>query len=147
MATRYYDDLELGESHTFGPRTVTEDEIIVFAEQYDPQPIHIDAEAADESMFGGLIASGWHTASVSMRVLVDGLLGDLAVVGALGIDKLRWRKPVRPDDELHVTTTVADKESWDEGKGQVTFEVEAYNQDDEVVMTRLDLVLVELKPE
>lgn len=147
MATRYYGDLETDASYTLGPRTVTEENIVEFAERYDPQSIHVDPEAAAESTFGGLIASGWHTAAVSMRLLVDGLLDDVAVVAALGVDELRWRKPVRVDDELRVTTTVADKESWDDEKGLVTFDVAAINQNDEVVMTRSDLVLVELKPE
>lgn len=146
MATRYYEDLSIGESHSLGPRTVTADEIIEFAEQYDPQPIHVDTEVAADSSFGGLIASGWHTAAVSMRLLVDGLLDDVAVVAAIGIDELRWRKPLRANDKLSITTTVADRDGWDEDNGLVTFDVTATNQEGNVVMTRSDLVLVERGP-
>jgi len=146
MATMYYEDFAVDESFSSGPRTVTETEIVEFASQYDPQSFHVDSEAAAESMFGDLIASGWHTASVTMRLLVDGLFEDVAVVGALGVDELRWRNPVYGGDEIRITTTVVETEDWDEDKGLVTFDLEAYNQDDETVLTRTDLVLIEREP-
>lgn len=146
MARMYFEDFEVGQSYCAGPRTVSKTEIVEFASQYDPQSFHVDQEAAKESMFGGLIASGWHTASVTMRLLVDGLFDDVAVVGAVGVDELRWRKPVYGGDDLSITTTVADTDDWDDEKGLVTFDLEATNQDGETVMTRTDLVLIERAP-
>lgn len=146
MAPMYFEDFEVGQTYSCGPRTVSKSEIVEFASQYDPQSFHVDEDAAEESVFGGLIASGWHTASVTMRLLVDGLFENVAMVGALGVDELRWRKPVYGGDALSITTTVADTEDWDEEKGRVTFELEASNQDDETVLTRCDLVLIERAP-
>lgn len=142
MTTRHFEDLEPGETHTSGRRRVTEAEIVAFAEAYDPQPIHVDAEAARGSPFGGLAASGWHTASVAMRLFVDALLDDVAVVAAAGIEDLRWRTPVRAGDELRLTATIADAEPWDDSKGLVTFDVAVRNGDDEPVLTLTELVLV-----
>lgn len=142
MTVQYYEDLAVGETHDAGPRTVTDEEIIEFAEKYDPQSFHVDREAANASMFEGLAASGWHTASVAMRLLVDGYFKDVAIGGALGVDDLRWRKPVYAGDELSITVTVADKERWDDERGRVEFDLEAYNQDDVLVHSRTELVLV-----
>jgi len=142
MIVQYFEDLTVGETHDAGPRTVTDEEIIEFAEKYDPQSFHVDREAAAESMFGGLAASGWHTASVAMGLLVDGYFEDVAIGGALGVDDLRWREPVYAGDELSITVTVADKEVWDDDRGRVEFDLEAYNQDDVLVHSRTELVLV-----
>lgn len=142
MTVQYYEDLAVGETHDAGPRTVTDEEILEFAEKYDPQSFHVDREAANDSMFGGLAASGWHTASVAMRLLVDGYFKDIEIGGALGVDDLRWRKPVYAGDELRITVTVADKEEWDDERGRVEFDLEAYNQDDVLVHSRTELVLV-----
>jgi acyl dehydratase len=92
---------ELG---TIGP--LTEDEIIAFARQYDPQPFHIDPEAAKQSIYGGLIASGWQTALLTMRRVVDGVLNDTDAQGSPGVENLRFRKPVRPGEELAVRYTI-----------------------------------------
>lgn len=146
MARMYFEDFEPGQSYSSGPRTVTETEIVGFASQYDPQSFHVDEEAAEESIFGDLIASGWHTASISMRLLVDGLFEDVAMIGAVGVDELRWRKPVYGGDKLTVTTTVVETDDRDEQKGLVTFDLEAFNQDDKIVMTRTDLVLIKCAP-
>jgi acyl dehydratase len=143
MSTRYFEDFHPGDAYAFGSRTVTESDVLEFAEQYDPQAFHIDPEAAEASAFGGLAASGWHTASVCMRLFVDGLLADVAVVGALGVDDLRWRNPVYAGDELSGATTVAATDDWDDETGKVRFDLEATNQDDEVVHTRTDVVLIE----
>lgn len=142
MTVQYFEDLTVGETHDAGPRTVTDEEIIEFAEKYDPQSFHVDREAANASMFEGLAASGWHTASVAMRLLVDGFFDDVAIGGALGVDELRWRKPVYAGDELSISTTVVDKEPWDDDRGKVEFDLEAYNQDDVTVHTRTDVVLI-----
>lgn len=142
MTVQYFEDLEVGETHEAGPRTVTDEEIIEFAEKYDPQSFHVDREAANDSMFGGLAASGWHTASTAMRLLVDGYFKDVAIGGALGVDDLRWRKPVYAGDELWISVTVAHREVWDDERGRVEFDLEAYNQDDVLVHSRTELVLV-----
>jgi len=143
MAKMYHEDFDVGQSFSIGPRTVPESEIVEFASRYDPQSFHVDEEAAAESIFGGLIASGWHTAAVSMRLLVDGLFSDVAMVGAVGVDELRWRQPVYAGDELSIVTTVVETDEWDEEKGLVEFDIEATNQDGETVMTRTDLVLIQ----
>lgn len=109
MVEVYYEDLTEGESSTFGSYEVTEAEIKEFAGQYDPQSFHVDSAAAAESLFGGVIASGWHTAAVCMRLLVDGHLADAASLGAIGVDELRWPNPTRPGDVLSVEFEVLEK--------------------------------------
>ncbi len=143
MTTRHFEDISTAEAYPCGSRVVTEEEILAFAEQYDPQYYHVDKEAAADSQFGGLIASGWHTAAVCMRLLVDSYLSEIAVVGALGIDELRWRHPVRPGDEITVEVTPTEKEEWNDRNGKVDFSVRATNQHDEEVLSRTDLVLIE----
>ncbi|WP_306060307.1 MaoC/PaaZ C-terminal domain-containing protein [Natronococcus wangiae] len=143
MSDRYVDELEPGETHSIGPRPVTRGEIVSFAERDDPQRMHVDEDAARESQFGTLIASGWHTGSISMRLVVDALFADVAVVGALGVDELRWTNPVTPGDELRESVSVTEKERWSDRNGLVGFDIETRNQNDETVVTRTDLVLVE----
>jgi acyl dehydratase len=102
----YLDDFSVGQTFRFGSRRITEAEIKAFAKEYDPQPFHLDHEAAKASMFGGLAASGWHTMAITMRLLVDGgapIAG--GIIGAGG-EELRWPKPVRPGDELTVESEV-----------------------------------------
>jgi acyl dehydratase len=146
IPTVYYEGLKVGESYSSGSRTVPEEEIVEFASKYDPQSFHVESEAAEESIYGDLIASGWHTASITMQLFVNSILEDVAVVGAVGVEELRWRNPVYGGDELSITTTVENKESWDDKKGLVTFDLEATNQNKEIVITRTDLVLVKHGP-
>jgi acyl dehydratase len=103
---RYFEDFPAGLEIELGSVTLSTDEIIAFGRTYDPQPMHIDPAAAGESLFGGLIASGWQTASSFMRLLVDTVLFDSASLGSPGIDKLRWLQPVRPGETLHGRFTV-----------------------------------------
>jgi acyl dehydratase len=103
---RYLEDFSEGESFELGEETIREQEILDFARRFDAQPFHVDKEAARRSMYGGLIASGWHTASFFMGMLVRSLLHDVASLGAGGLDELRWLKPVRPDDTLRGRLTV-----------------------------------------
>jgi len=103
---RYLEDFSEGESFELGEETIREQEILDFARRFDAQPFHVDKEAARRSMYGGLIASGWHTASLFMGMLVRSLLHDVASLGAGGLDELRWLKPVRPDDRLRGRLTV-----------------------------------------
>ena len=106
---RYFEDFNPGDVFELGEVVMTEAEVLEFARRYDPQPFHIDPEAAARSMFGGLIASGWHTASSYMGLLVRGLLHDVASLGAGGLDELRWLKPVRPGDVLRARLTILSK--------------------------------------
>lgn len=133
---RYFEDLEVGDVYEpDGRYEVTKAEIIEFAEQYDPQQFHLDEEAAEESIFGSLAASGWHTASVCMRLLVDGFL-DEASMGARGVDELRWKRPVHPGDTLRIELEVVDKRTSESRPemGHVRTKLTGYNQHDEPVI-------------
>lgn len=134
---RYFEDFQPGEVLEFGSRTVTEEEMLAFARQFDPQPFHIDPEAAKRSIYGGLIASGWHTAALMMRMYCDNLLKDTAGMGSPGMEELRWPKPVRPGDTLSVRYQVRDtKPSRSRPEmGLVFTTVEVVNQKGEIVMT------------
>jgi acyl dehydratase len=98
----YFEDFEPGQDIDLGTRTVTEDEIVAFARQYDPQPFHVDRDGAADSIYGGVIASGWHTCAMMMRLVVDGLLGKSSSMGSPGLDGVRWLAPVRAGDTLNV---------------------------------------------
>lgn len=132
----YLDDLRAGPVGEYGSYTVTREEIIAFARAYDPQPFHVDDEAAKRSIYGGLIASGWHTASLAMRLVVDGFLSRAASLGSPGIDQLRWLKPVRPGDTLSVRVEILEitpsRSKPDRGSIRVTYET--LNQRREVVL-------------
>ena len=103
---RYFEDFAEGQVYDLGETTVTEEEILDFARRYDPQSFHIDRAAAKKSMYGGLIASGWHTGSLFMGLMVRGLLLDSTSLGSAGIDEMRWLKPVRPGDRLRARLTI-----------------------------------------
>jgi len=137
----YFEELAVGDTASFGAYEVSREEILAFAGQYDPQPIHTDEAAAEESMFGGLIASGWHTAAMTMRLLVDHQLSASGAMGALGIDSLRWPTPVRPGDRLAVRTEVVEKEPVDEERGRVATEVVTTNGAEETVLSMVGQIL------
>ena len=141
---RYFEDYLPGAVHEFGSITIEEAEIIEFARRFDPQPFHIDPEAAKQSVFGGLIASGWHTASLAMRLLVDHYVSTVASLGSPGVDEVRWRKPVRPGDTLSIRVTVIEAKLSRSKPGQGTTRslVEVLNQHREVVMTWKGIGLV-----
>ncbi len=101
LQDRYFEDYLPGSVHEFGSVTVQKNEIIEFARRFDPQRFHMDPEKAKQSAFGGLIASGWHTASLCMRLLVDHYVSRVASLGSPGVDELRWRKPFRPAPVTH----------------------------------------------
>lgn len=134
---RYFEDYVPGAVHEFGNIEVKEAEVIDFARRFDPQPFHLDAEAARRTPFHGLIASGWHTASMAMRLLVDHYVSRVASLGSPGVDEVRWRKPVRPGDTLSIRVTVLEaKVSRSKpGQGTIRSYVEVLNQHREVVMT------------
>jgi acyl dehydratase len=141
--TRYYEDYEIGDTREFGERTVSKEEIIEFAEKYDPQPFHTDKEAAKDTMFNGLAASGWHTAAICMRMFVEHMIDD-ASQGARGVDELRWIKPVRPGDTLTAESEVVDKYPDEDNRyiGYVDSRLTAYNQADEPVISWIGLGII-----
>jgi acyl dehydratase len=143
----FYGDLEVGDTASFGSYEITREEIVSFAEQYDPQPFHTDESAAERSMFGGLVASGWHTAAMTMRLLVDNQLATSGAMGALGVDELRWPTAVEPGDTLSVRTEVLEKDVWDEDRGRVASEITTTTGDDEVVLSMVAQVLWRRRPD
>ena len=134
---KYWEDITVGHTATLGSHTVTEEEILAFAKKYDPQPFHLDREAAKRSIFGGLIASGWHSCAIMMRLSVEHMRTEqLAGVGSPGIDSCRWLKPVRPGDTLTVRTEIT--ESWPSKTKPIGFirrRADMVNQHGEVVLT------------
>lgn len=138
--TRYYEDLEVGDTYEVGSYTVEKSEMIEFAEQFDPQPFHVDEEAAKDSMFGELVASGLHTLCLSVRIFMTEFVededGGLANMGGLGMDDLRWHEPVTPGDTLRIRVEVADKTPSDSrsDRGYVDFRRAVLNDDDETVL-------------
>ena len=133
---RYFEDFHVGDVTEVGPVSVSEDEILDFAKRFDPQPFHVDRAAAEQSPFGGLIASGWHTTALFMGMFVRGVLLDSASLGSPGVEELRWLAPVRPGDTLTGRSTITDarESSTDPRRGTVFTTNEALNQDGVVVM-------------
>lgn len=137
MSKQTFEDFPVGQVREFGGRRVDAEEARQFATAYDPQPIHLDEAAAAASVFGGMSISGWHTCAMVMRMMCDGYLLDSASQGSPGIDKLRWLKPVRPGDTLHVRMTVLEARASQSRPeiGLVRSGWEVFNQHDELVMT------------
>ena len=102
----YWEDMQVGQVRDLGSATLTREEIVDFANQFDPQPFHLDEEAARQSVFGGLCASGWHTCSLAMRLMVTNFLCQTSSMGSPGLENIRWLKPVFPGDTLRLQTTV-----------------------------------------
>ena len=134
---RHFEDYHAGDVQEFGDYQVTEEEIVEFASRFDPQPFHTDPQAARDSIYGGLIASGWMTASVMMRMLVEHFISPASSMGSPGMDELRWLRPVRPGDRLRVRSTVleARRSQTKPDRGAILALQEVLNQDGEVVMT------------
>jgi len=134
---RWFEDYRPGLVLEFGSAAVDEAEVIEFARRFDPQPFHVDAEAAAQGSFGGLIASGWHTGSLMMRLLVEHYLSPVASLGSPGIDELRWLAPVRPGDTLSVRVTILEtrRSQSKPDRGLVRALMEVLNQRGEVVMS------------
>ncbi|MFC6785699.1 MaoC family dehydratase [Halobaculum halobium] len=138
----YYEDVEVGAVETHGSYEVTREEVLSFAERYDPQWFHTDPDrAAEQSPYGGLIASGWHTAAMTMRLLVESQLSDAATVGAKGVDELRWLVPVRPGDTLRIENEVLEKNADQPERGVVRARTRTYNQEDESVFSMIGNVM------
>ena len=130
-----FDDFELGQKIALGPKTVSAEEIVEFASQYDMQPMHLDEEAGRNSLLGGLAASGWHICSMFMRMLCDAMLLDSTSQGAPGIEQARWRRPVLAGDTLHGETEIIAlrKSERRPELGFVTCRHRLFNQRDELV--------------
>jgi acyl dehydratase len=133
---RYFEDYIPDSVYEYGSITISRQEILEFARKYDPQPFHVDPEAASHGPFGGLIASGWHTASIMMRLFADHYLSRVASLGGPGVDELRWLKPVRPGDSLRIRVTVleAKRSSSKTDRGLVRSLVEVFDQEGDPVM-------------
>ena len=137
VENRYFEDYVTGSVHEFGSIMVEEKGIIAYARRFDPQLFHTDSDAAKDTVFGGLIASGWHTAALMMRLCVDHYLSHVASLGSPGVDELCWLKPVRPGDEISIRVTVLEtKRSRSKpDRGMVRSFIEVINQDREIVMS------------
>jgi len=148
---RYFEDYVSGSVHEFGSIAVEQNEVIAFAQRFDPQVFHTDPELAKGTIFGGLIASGWHTSGLMMRLFADHYLSKVASLGSPGIDELRWHIPVRPGDELSVRVTVLDtkRSSSKPDRGIVQSFIEVMKQNREVVMSMkaVNLFLCKKKPQ
>jgi len=127
-----YEAVTPGETVQLGSCEVTREEIRSFATRYDPQSFHLEDDP--DGPFGGLVASGWHTAALTMCLLVEGYLREATTAGSPGLEGLRWREPVRPGDKLTATLTLGGKEPWDEHRGLVHHELETTNQRDDRVL-------------
>ncbi|MFA6316794.1 MAG: MaoC family dehydratase [Elusimicrobiota bacterium] len=144
----YLEDFPAGTRFTSGLRKVTAENIIAFAREFDPQPFHVDPAAAEKSVFQGLAASGWHTASLTMRLFVDSVLIRTQGAVGLGIDRLRWHRPVRPGDVLSSEVEILDSRpsSSQAGKGVVRFRVKTMNGTGEPVLSLEGAMLVPRRP-
>lgn len=131
----YFEDFNVGETVEIGRHAISEAAILEFGRQYDPQPFHTDPERARTSIYGGLIASGWQTCSIVMRVMCDAYLSEAASMGSPGMEEIRWLKPVRPGDVLVVMRTIEEVRPTSKAdRGLVLSRWDVYNQRDEHVM-------------
>ena len=144
MTTRYFEDYPAGAVFTAGAMPVSEAEIVAFARKYDPQAMHTDPAAAASGYFGGLIASGWHTGAMMMRLFADNFLSPQSSVASPGLDELRWLKPVRPGDVLSLRVTILDarRSRSKPDQGIIHSFVEVLNQREEVVMSLKPISLI-----
>ncbi len=132
----YWEDFPVGKVSEFGAMTVSAEEIIEFAGKFDPQPFHLSEEGGKNSLFGGLCASGWHTCAMAMRMMCDGYILESASLGSPGLENIRWLKPVRPGDTLHVRSVVLEARPMDSKPhvGLLRVRTEVLNQNNEEVM-------------
>lgn len=147
---RYFEDIEIGSKSSFGHYEVTREEVLAFAKKYDPQPFHLDDDAAASTHFGRLSASGWHTTAMTMAMTVAnmGNSDDHASLGGIGVDELRWLKPVHPGDTLRCETEITEKtpsRSRPE-MGSFRSRMTVFNQNDVAVLTFITIALVKTRP-
>lgn len=144
----YYEDIEVGAVRKFGNKAVTREEVIAFATEYDPQPFHLDDEAAARTHFGRLSASGWHTGAMAMRMMVENMKEhEQAGLGSPGIEDLRWLRPVYPGDTLRCETEVLEKRRSQSRPDMGLFksQLSVFNQHDEPVMTMRSTGLIRVR--
>jgi acyl dehydratase len=147
---QYFEDIEVGQRARFGRYEVKRDEVVDFAERYDPQPFHLSDEAAAETHFGRLSASGWHSCAMTMAMVVENLKANQqAGLGAAGIDELRWLKPVYPGDILRCETEVLEtrRSASKPGMGSYRSRMTVFNQDDVPVMSFISIALIRTRPQ
>ena len=137
----YYEDFPLGEVAEYGGVDVSAADIVAFAREFDPQPFHTDAEAA-RGLTGGLIASGWHTCAFLLRMNSEAFLARAAIIGEAGIEEVRWERPVRPGDRLHVRRHALARRPREERSGEIEFLYEVVNQDGVVAMAQRSLIVI-----
>ena len=148
----YYEDIAIGEKFAFGPLTISREETVAFAGEFDPQPFHLSDEAAAQTHFGSLSASGWHTTALFMKMFVAAIQADpgrqAASLGAMGVDELRWLKPVRPGDTLRGESEVIEKKAPRSRPemGIVKSRVTLFNQQDDAVLTMIPIALWRTRP-
>ena len=145
----YFDDVQVGDETLFGHYDVTREEVLEFARKYDPQPFHLSDEAAAETHFGRLAASGWHTCAMTMAVIARHVVdGEQEGLGSPGVDELRWLKPVYPGDTLHVNGKIIEKTPSRSKPeiGSFRTETTVTNQDDVPVMRFTSIVLIRRRP-
>ncbi|MGX9391576.1 MaoC family dehydratase [Nitrobacteraceae bacterium UC4446_H13] len=142
--TLTFEDFPPGHFGTFGPRHVTREEILAFAAEFDPQPMHLDEEAASKSMLRGLSGSGWHLGSLMMRMLFDGFIGRTASLGSPGVDELRWLSPLRPGDDLTLDVEIKDARVSRSrpNVGIVTFGMQVRNAAGQVLLEATSPIMV-----
>lgn len=145
---RYFEDYTAGAVYEYGHVTVSEAEILEFARRFDPQPIHVDPDFAATGPFKGIIASGWHTGSLMMRLFADHFLSRVASLASPGLDELRWPAPVRPGDVLRLRVTIleARPSRSKPDRGIVRTRAELLNQDDQPVLSTLPTNLLHRRP-
>ena len=143
MPRIFYEDFVEGSVERFGSRLVTREEIISFAAEFDPQPMHLDEAAARRSPLGGLAASGWHSCAIMMRLIADGFILESSCMGSPGIEELKWLQPVRPGDRLAVRRTVPEKRVSKSRPelGFVRFRFDLVNQNGETVMEQTNSIM------
>jgi acyl dehydratase len=144
----YFEDIIVGSKNSFGHYEVTREEVIEFASKYDPQPFHLDDEAAAQTYFGRLSASGWHTCAMTMRMLVENMkVNQQAGLGSPGVDEIRWLKPVYPGDTLRVEGEILSKrQSVSKPEmGSFVGRNTVFNQHDEAVMTMVSTGLIRVR--
>jgi acyl dehydratase len=145
---RYFEDYVPGHVYEFGTISVSEADIIDFAQKFDPQYFHTDPEKAKASRFGGLIASGWHTVGLAMRLFVDHFVSHAASLASPGTDEVRWPNPVRPGDVLRIRVTILEaRVTSKQDRGVVRAKLEAFNQKDEPVLSLIGLSIVGRRPQ
>lgn len=145
MPQFFFEDFTVGQVMEFGPRLVTREEIIDFASQFDPQPMHLSDEGAKATLLGSLGASGWHSCAIMMRMLCDGIVLNTASMGAPGVDEVKWMRPLRPDDALTLRLTIRETRA-SRSRPEMGFVVmfqELFNQARECVMTLQTPLMVE----